>query len=54
MPNGSISPLAIFLPDRATPELQLLYVELGFRHCFREAARDGLVCQQAAIDRTAI
>jgi len=54
MPNGSISPLAIFLPDRVTPELQQLYAEFGSRHCFREAARDGLVCQQAALDRRAI
>jgi hypothetical protein len=48
MPNGPISPLAIFFPDRATPELQRLHADLGSRHSFREAARltadlDGLL-----------
>ena len=37
--GGPISPLAYFFPDRATPELQRLYAELGSRHFFREAAR---------------
>jgi hypothetical protein len=39
MPKGPISPLAIFFPDRATPDLQRLHAELGSRHSFREAAR---------------
>ena len=39
MPGGPLSPLAVFFPDRATPELQRLHAELGSRHSFREAAR---------------
>lgn len=37
--RGSSSPLAQLIPDRATPELQILQAELGARHSFREAAR---------------
>tara|TARA_R110000850_G_scaffold246226_3_gene371118 strand:+ start:2565 stop:3932 length:1368 start_codon:yes stop_codon:yes gene_type:complete len=37
--GGPLSPLALFFPDRSTPELQRLQAELGARHSFREAAR---------------
>lgn len=39
MPNGPISPLAFFFPDRATAVLKRLQAELGSRHSFREASQ---------------
>ncbi|MFN3210009.1 MAG: ISKra4 family transposase [Roseovarius sp.] len=37
--SSPLSPLSHLLPDRATPEMTRLQVELGARHSFREAAR---------------
>lgn len=37
--GSPLSPLSYFLPDRATPELQILQAELASRHSFRGAAR---------------